>query len=291
MRAFARTETKIYCDMRKNSDVLNKTNRDGLVDRAGDLAIITAKQMRSALGFIGDVFSAIWRMLHGQTATRRVDVMREIDNAGPRAIPIVCLISFMIGLIIAFVGNMQLKLFGAEIYVAALVAISMTRILGAVMTGIIMAGRTGASYAAEIGSMRANEEIDALQTMGVSPIEFLVLPRVLALTITIPILTIIADIVAIVGGMCVAVTLMNVSAAEYWRTTLEWITFNNFAVGVLHGWLFGWVIAIIGCRCGMCATKTADGIGRATTRAVVLGIVGCVVTTAILTLIFNWIDI
>ena len=222
---------------------------------------------------------------------RQIDVLREIDNAGPRAIPIVCMMSFMIGLIIAFVGNMQLKMFGAEIYVAALVAIATTRILGAVMTGIIMAGRTGASYAAEIGSMRANEEIDALETMGIAPVDFLVLPRVIALSITMPILTIIADIVAILGGMCVAITIMNVSVVEYWKTTLEWVTFNNFAVGVLHGWLFGWVIAIVGCWCGMRAKKNADGIGRATTNAVVFGIIGCVIMTAILTIVFNWIDI
>ncbi|MBO4480348.1 MAG: ABC transporter permease [Alphaproteobacteria bacterium] len=274
-----------------------KTNRSpkkhakGFVLVVGDMGLKIAENIHSAWRFVVGVFSALKRIPGGHTSLRRVDLWREIDKAGPRAVPIICLISFMVGLIIAFVGNMQLKLFGAEIYVAALVAISMIRILGAVMTGIIMAGRTGASYAAEIGSMRANQEIDALETMGISPIDFLVLPRVLALTITMPILTIIADVVAIFGGMCVAVAIMNVSVAEYWKTTLEWITFNNFAIGVLHGWLFGWVIAIIGCRCGMTAERTADGIGRSTTRAVVYGIVGCVITTAILTLVFNWIDI
>ena len=268
-----------------------KDKPENFVDSIGNWAICLIQNVNAHLQFIRRLFVALWRMVRGRTDTRAIDLLREIDNAGPRALGIVCLISFMVGVIIAFVGNMQLKLFGAEIYVAALVAISMTRILGAVMTGIIMAGRTGASYAAAIGSMQANEEIDALQTMGISPVEFLVLPRVIALTITMPILTIVADIVAILGGMCVAVTIMNVSMAEYWRTTVDWITFNNFAIGVLHGWLFGWVIAIIGCWCGMRAKRNADGIGRATTRAVVFGIVGCVVTTAILTLLFNWIDI
>ena len=230
-------------------------------------------------------------MIRRRGVTRRIDLWVEIDNAGLRAIPIVCLISFMIGLIIAFVGHMQLAMFGAEIYVAALVAISMIRILGAIMTGIIMAGRTGASYAAEIGTMRVNEEIDALKTMGISPVQFLVVPRVVALTITMPILTIIADVVAIFGGFCVAIAVMNVSVAEYWQTTMDWLSFNNFAIGVLHGWLFGWVIAIAGCWCGMHTKRTADGVGRATTRAVVAGIVGCIVVTAILTLIFNWLDI
>ena len=260
-------------------------------ESVGNIAICATGAVVSVVRFVWCVFVAIGNLLRGRTNLRRVDLAIEIDNVGLRAIPIVCLVSFMIGMIMAFVGNMQLKMFGAEIYVAALVAISVVRIIGAIMTGIIMAGRTGAAYAAEIGSMRVNQEIDALKTMGISSIDFLVLPRVLALTITMPILTIISDIVAIFGGMFVAMTIMNISISEYWRMTLNWISFNNFAVGVLHGWLFGWVIAIAGCICGMRAERTADGIGRATTRAVVTGIVGCIVTTAILTVIFNWLDI
>ena len=204
------------------------------IERVGDCAVMVADCVRNVSKFIFEIFRAIWSMIRRRGVTRRIDLWVEIDNAGLRAIPIVCLISFMIGLIIAFVGHMQLAMFGAEIYVAALVAISMIRILGAVMTGIIMAGRTGASYAAEIGTMRVNEEIDALKTMGISPVQFLVVPRVVALTITMPILTIIADVVAIFGGLCVAIAVMNVSVAEYWQTTMDWLSFNNFAIGVLH---------------------------------------------------------
>lgn len=278
---------------RTNLEVKKQVNKKSgnLLDYLGGWVVQQIKNINGYWRFVVRIFCGLGRMMGGHAKTRPVDLLHEIDNAGPRAIPIVCLISFMIGLIIAFVGNMQLKIFGAEIYVAALVAISTTRILGAIMTGIIMAGRTGASYAAEIGSMRANDEIDAIETMGISPTEFLVLPRVVALTITMPILTMIADIVAILGGMCVATTIMSVSIAEYWKTTLEWITFNNFAIGVLHGWVFGWVIAIVGCWCGMRAARNSDGIGRATTNAVVYGIIGCVIMTAILTIIFNWIDI
>ena len=257
----------------------------------GDIAIRAMHNIYKTCIFVVDIFRGIYHICCGRGAMRRIDLLIEIDKAGWRAIPIVCLISFMVGLIIAFVGHMQLELFGAEIYVAALVAISMVRIIGAIMTGIVMAGRTGASYAAEIGSMRANDEIDALQTMGISPLEFLVLPRVIALTITMPILTIISDIVAIFGGMCVAMLIMNISISEYWYTTLDWITFNNFAVGVFHGWIFGWIIAITGCICGLRAQKSADGIGRSTTRAVVISIVGCIIATAILTIIFNWMGI
>ena len=266
-------------------------NKVDIFGRLGDSVLCAWQSVCKNIGFVFHVFRAMYYALRGRGDMRRVDLWVEIDKAGLRAIPIVCLISFMIGLIIAFVGHMQLELFGAEIYVAALVAISMVRIVGAIMTGIIMAGRTGASYAAEIGSMRANDEIDALKTMGISPMEFLVLPRVFALTITMPFLTIIADVVSILGGMCVAMAIMNVSVAEYWQTTLNWISFKNFAVGIFHGWIFGWVIAITGCICGLRAEKNADGIGRATTRAVVMGIVGCVIATAILTLVFNWLDI
>ena len=274
----------------KSSNQAPKNTKD-IFGCLGDRSLCVAQSVYKNFRFVFRVFRAMYYTLRGRGDMRRVDLWVEIDKAGLRAIPIICLISFMIGLIIAFVGHMQLELFGAEIYVAALVAISMVRIVGAIMAGIIMAGRTGASYAAEIGSMRANDEIDALKTMGISPMEFLVLPRVFALTITMPFLTIIADVVSILGGMCVAMAIMNVSVAEYWQMTLNWISFKNFAVGVFHGWIFGWIIAITGCICGLRADKNADGIGRATTRAVVLGIVGCIIATAILTVIFNWLDI
>lgn len=262
-----------------------------ICDSVGDYTLRMAAHARDGLQFCGAVFVSVGRAMRGRAVFRQIDLWGELEKAGIRAVPIACLISFMIGVIIAFVGVMQLEMFGAEIYVAALLAIATTRILGAIMTGIIMSGRTGAAYAAEIGSMQVNQEIDALRTMGVRPMDFLVLPRVLALTITMPILTIIADIVGILGGACIAMTLMNVSMTEYWKMTFEWITFNNFAIGVLHGWVYGWVIAICGCYCGLNTQRSADGIGRATTRAVVYSIVWCIVVTAILTLIFNWLDI
>lgn len=260
-------------------------------DCAGGYVLDLWENVRDVSKFMGQVFASFGRLIRGRAVFRPIDLWGELEKAGIRAIPIVCLISFMIGVIIAFVGVMQLKMFGAEIYVAALLAIATTRILGAIMTGIIMSGRTGASYAAEIGAMQVNQEIDALATMGVQPIDFLVLPRILALTITMPILTIMADIVGILGGACIALMLMNVSMTEYWAMTFDWITFNNFAIGVLHGWVYGWVIGIAGCYCGLKTRRSADGIGRATTRAVVASIVWCIAATAILTLIFTWLDI
>ena len=269
----------------------NRAKCTGLFDCVGDYTLRLLERVRDGAVFCTAVFSSFGRLLRGRAVFRGIDLWTELEKAGIRAVPITCLISFMIGVIIAFVGVMQLEMFGAEIYVAALLAIATTRILGAIMTGIIMSGRTGAAYAAEIGSMQVNQEIDALRTMGVRPIDFLVLPRVLALTLTMPILTIIADIVGILGGACIALLLMNVSMTEYWTMTFDWLTFNNFAIGVLHGWVYGWVIGICGCYCGLNTQRSADGIGRATTRAVVYSIVWCIVVTAILTLIFNWLDI
>ena len=269
----------------------NRAKCTGLFDCVGDYTLRLLERVRDGTVFCTAVFSSFGRLLRGRAVFRRIDLWTELEKAGIRAVPITCLISFMIGVIIAFVGVMQLEMFGAEIYVAALLAIATTRILGAIMTGIIMSGRTGAAYAAEIGSMQVNQEIDALRTMGVRPIDFFVLPLVLSLTLTMPILTIIAYIVGILGGACIALLLMNVSMTEYWTMTFDWLTFNNFAIGVLHGWVYGWVIGICGCYCGLNTQRSADGIGRATTRAVVYSIVWCIVVTAILTLIFNWLDI
>ena len=168
------------------------------------------------------------------------------------------LISFMVGLILAFVGAVQLKTFGAQIYVASLVTIGMTRIMGAIMTGIIMAGRTGASYAATIGTMQVNEEIDALKTMGINPVDFLVLPRIIALTVTMPILTMWADFMGMLGGGFVGVTMLDIPLVKYWDMSVAAISLNNFFVGIFHGLVFGVVTAVCGCYYGVYCGRNAD---------------------------------
>ncbi len=262
-----------------------------LCDITGEKTLCMFDRVIIVWRFCVSVFSSFVRFLRRRAVFRNIDWWYEMEQASVRAVPIVFLISFMIGIILAFVGVMQLSIFGADIYVAALLAIAITRILGAIMTGIIMAGRTGAAYAAQIGAMRINQEIDALTVMGISPFDYLILPRILALTVSMPILTIIADIVGILGGAFIALLLTNVSMTEYWAMTYDWLTFKNFAVGIFHGWVYGVIIALCGCYYGMNARRSADGIGRATTNAVVAGISWCVVATAILTLIFNWLGI
>jgi phospholipid/cholesterol/gamma-HCH transport system permease protein len=197
----------------------------------------------------------------------------------------------MVGLILAFVGALQLKSFGAQIYVASLVAIAMTRIMGAIMVGIIMAGRTGASYAAAIGTMQVNEELDALKTMGISKMDFLVLPRLLALTLAMPFLTILADLMGIIGGGFVGILMLDISPEEYWRFSLDAFNLTNFYVGIFHGFIFGIVIALCGCYFGIKTGRNADSVGLSTTKAVVFSIVWMIVMTGIITLICEVMDI
>ena len=197
----------------------------------------------------------------------------------------------MVGLIVAFVGSIQLKLFGAQIYVASLVAIAITRVMGAIMAGVIMAGRTGASYAATIGSMQVNEEVDALETMGISPFDFLITPRLLALSLMMPILTVYADLMGILGGAFVGIVMLGLSPEEYARMTLNALISKNIIVGIVHGTVFGMIIALCGCYQGLVCGRNASAVGRATTAAVVYSIVGMTVATAVLTFIFNLIGV
>jgi len=233
--------------------------------------------------FIGETLTSVWHYLTGTAVMRKVDLWFSLEDSSYKAIGIVSLVSFMVGLILAFVGAIQLKMFGAQIYVASLVAVGMTRIMGAIMAGIIMAGRTGASYAATIGTMQVNEEIDALKTMGIPTTDFLVLPRILSLLVTMPILTMLADVMGIAGGAMVGVGMLDISVTEYWKYTFDALKMNNFLVGVFHGFVYGAVIALCGCYYGVNCGRNADSVGVATTKAVVTAIVWMIVVTGILT--------
>jgi phospholipid/cholesterol/gamma-HCH transport system permease protein len=221
------------------------------------------------------------------TVTRAKDVLFALQECGPGAVGIVSLISFMVGLILAFVGAIQLRSFGAQIYVASLVTIGMIRIMGALMSGIIMAGRTGASFAATLGTMQVNEEIDALRTMGIPISEFLVVPRLFALVLVMPILTMWADFMGMFGGGFVGVMLLNIPASEYWKYSLLAWSPVNFWVGMFHGFIFGFIIALCGCYYGIHSGRNADGVGTATTKAVVSAIVWMIVATGLITLVFE----
>jgi len=235
------------------------------------------------LDFLGQSTIALLRFLTGKASFRRSDLSLLLQESGAQALPIVSLISLLVGLILGFVGAIQLRLFGAEIFVADIVAIAMVRVMGAIMTGIIMAGRTGAAFAAQIGTMQVNEEIDAMKTLGVSPVEFLVLPRMVALIVMMPLLCVYADLMGILGGVIVGVGMLGLNPIEYLNRTQEALTLTTFGIGLFHSAVFGVLVAMAGCLRGMQCGRSASDVGYAATSAVVTSIISIIVATAIIT--------
>jgi phospholipid/cholesterol/gamma-HCH transport system permease protein len=247
--------------------------RAGLVLRVGEAVVAAAAGLEGVVAFVGEATLAFGRLVTRRARYRRVDVLLEIQQAGAEALPIVTLISFLVGAILAFVGAVQLQQFGAAIYVANLVGIAMVREMGAMMTGIVMAGRTGASYAAQLGSMRVNQEIDAYTTMGISAFEFLVLPRMVALSLMMPLLCLYADAVGILGGAAVGIGMLDLSLTTYFQQTTGAVALGDLMGGVFKASVYGVLIALAGCLRGMQSGASASAVGDATTAAVVTSIV------------------
>ncbi len=261
--------------------------REPLLDRIGGSAIEVGQSSIDTLNFIGEAFLAFLKFFVGKARFQRSELMLTIQQCGAQALPIVSLISILVGLILAFIGAVQLMMFGAQIFVADLVAIAMVRVMGAVMVGVIMAGRTGAAFAAQIGTMQVNEEIDALQTLGISPMEFLVLPRMLALVIMMPLLCVYADLMGILGGFIVGVGMLDITVTQYINQTIDALNLYHFFIGIFHALVFGVLIALAGCLRGIQCGRSASAVGQATTSAVVTSIVSIVVATAIITVVAN----
>lgn len=243
------------------------------------------------LEFIGEATLALLRLCHGQARFRRSDMLMTMESCGGQALPIVSLISFLVGLILAFVGAIQLQLFGAEIYVADLVGIAMVRLMAAIMTGIVMAGRTGGAFAAQLGTMQVNQEIDALRTMGISPMEFLVLPRMLALALMMPLLCLYANIMGVLGGMVVGVSLLDIGLIQYYNETVAAVRLWDLGIGIFSGIVFGVIVSLAGCMRGMECGRSASAVGEAATSAVVTAVVGIILSTAVITIICNMLGI
>jgi len=227
--------------------------------------------------FLGESLLSLWRLIRGRAIFRPVDVWLLMQQTGAEALPIVSLISALVGMILAFVGAYQLEMFGAEIYIAAGVGIGMVREMAPMMTGILIAGRTGAAFAAQIGTMEVNEEIDALRTMGISPVDFLVMPRVLALGLMMPLLYLYANLLGIAGGALVGSGMFDIPLAQYLSQTWSWVGISDFVVGLVKSFIFGMVIASAGCLRGMQSGRSASAVGEATTSSVVTGIVAIIV--------------
>ena len=256
-----------------------------ILAKIGNVTIEMHRSWTAMLTFIGDVFVAFINFLRGKAHFRTSDLLFQIEAAGPSALFIVTLISVLVGMILAFVGAVQLRLFGAEIFIANLVGLGMAREMGAMMTAIIMAGRTGAAYAALLGTMQVNEEIDALQTIAVSPIEFLVLPRLIALIITMPLLCIYADFMGIIGGAIVSATMLDISFFQYFQQIQGFVGLNHFIIGIVKATIFGILIATAGCFRGLQCGRSASAVGFAATSAVVTSIVLIIVADAIITVL------
>ena len=255
--------------------------RASLVARLGQAGLSAWQSLLAAVTFLGDVSMGFVRLLQRRVRLRWRDFWVVVQSNSSGALPIVTLIALLVGVIIAFLGVVVLQRFGAGYYVSFLVGYGMLREMGALMTGIIMAGRTGAAFAAELGSMKITEEIDALSTLGVSPIDHLVLPRVLGLFVMMPLLAIYADFIGIAGGMLVAVTLLDLSPTQFIGGLLTVVTLSDGLLGILKATIFGLIIGLAGCMKGMQTGTDAGAVGRSATAAVVLGITLIIMANAV----------
>jgi phospholipid/cholesterol/gamma-HCH transport system permease protein len=258
----------------------------GFLESVGAKSLRVIERCRELLAFVGELVLSFGRLFRGKATYLRSDLVQYIQEAGAEALPIVSLISFLIGMIFAFVGVMQLENFGAGIYTANLVAVAMVREMAPIMTAIIMAGRTGAAYAAQIGTMKVNEEVDALTTLGMDPIDFLVTPRVIALIVMLPMLTLYGSLMGILGGTVVGLAMVDVSLVQYLSQTVDSVGLNSLLGGLFKSVVYGSLVAIAGCQQGLACGNSAMAVGESTTRAVVMGIVLIVVSASILTVIY-----
>jgi phospholipid/cholesterol/gamma-HCH transport system permease protein len=237
--------------------------------------------------FVGECVIGAFRLLKSPHKFRWRDCIYEMEHCGAMALPIVSLISFLVGVTLAYTGALVLRQYGGDIYVADLIGLAVVREMGAVMTGVVLAGRTGAAFAATLGNMKANEEIDALETLGISAVDFLVMPRLVALGIMMPLLAMYANALGILGGMAVGMGVLNIPPAAYWIEMLTIVDLSAVSVGVIKAAAFGVIVGLSGCLRGLQADRSAEGVGRAATSAVVTAILLCTVADAIFAVLFN----
>jgi phospholipid/cholesterol/gamma-HCH transport system permease protein len=239
------------------------------------------------LEFLGEQVIALGNLFRGRAQFRWSDAWLVMQECGPQALGIVALINFLVGLIIAFVGAVGLEQFGATIYVADMVAVGTTREMGCIMTGIILCGRTGAAFAAQLGTMKVNEEINAFKTFGISPMEFLVLPRMIALVLMMPLLCVFADLIGMFGGFVVSTLMLHISPTQYIQRSMDAVHLKSFLLGIIKGSFFGFIVAYTGCLRGMQCGNNAAAVGDATTKAVVAGITAIIASDGIFAVICN----
>jgi phospholipid/cholesterol/gamma-HCH transport system permease protein len=262
-------------------------SRYGLSTRVGVFAYGCAAQIKQFVDLLGAVVLFVPRLMMRRAKIRRAELIEVLAESSSRALVIVAIVNVLMGAILAFVGAVQLKTFGAGIYVANLVGIASVRELTPIITAIVIAGRTGASFAARIATMQGNEEIDALTTLGVSPVESLVLPRVVALSLLMPLVYVYGCAFALLGGLLVSIPVLDITATAYLAQTQEAIAAPNFALGTLKAFVFGSLVALVGCHYGLGASRSAAGVGAATTSAVVVSIIGIIALDAVFAVCAN----
>ncbi|HEY0945022.1 MAG TPA: ABC transporter permease [Opitutaceae bacterium] len=242
---------------------------------------------RNFATFVGECVLSSVNLAKHPNKFRWRDCVREMQQCGAMALPIVSLISFLVGVTLAYTGAVILRQFGGDIWVADLVGLSMVREMGAMMTGIVLAGRTGAAFAAEIGNMKANEEIDALETLGIRPVDFLVIPRMVALGLMMPLLSLYANALGIFGGMVIAKGVLDIPPTAYWVEMLTIVDLSDVMTGLIKAFTYGGIVGLSGCLRGLQADRSAAGVGQAATSAVVTAILLIIVADAIYAVVFD----
>lgn len=258
----------------------------GLIETIGAASIEVVIDARRQVAFLGAILIRFVRLLAHPRRLRLNAVVSHVERTGMDAVPIVFLLSFLIGTVMAYQGSTQLERFGAQIFTVDLIGISVLRELGVVLTAIIVAGRSGSAFTAEIGSMVVNEEVDAARTIGIEPIDALVLPRLLALLVTLPLLTFIADLAGLLGGGLVVIGALEITVAQYLDRLLQAVTLQTFWIGLVKAPVFAFLIAMVGCYHGLIVERSAQSVGLMTTRAVVVGIFLVIVADAAFSVVF-----
>jgi phospholipid/cholesterol/gamma-HCH transport system permease protein len=275
----------------EKEDVGRSKARPPFLQRVGTSGLTMWEGGAGMLRFLGENVLALSKLLRGAAQFRWSDAFLVMQETGPRALGIVALINFLVGIILAFVGANQLARFGASIYTADLVGIAAVREMAPIMTGIILCGRTGAAFAAQLGTMKVNQELEAFQTFGISSVEFLVLPRMLALILMMPLLCIFADLIAVGGGFFVSTLMLDITPKVYLSRTVETITLTSFLLGIFKGSFFGVLVALTGCLRGMQCGTNAAAVGLATTSAVVTGITAIIAADGLFAVICDFLRI
>lgn len=275
----------------ETTPVEEERDRRGVRERVTDFLSRVGEEAVENMAFTGETVTGFFRAARNPRHFRWGDAFEAMQQTGAKALPIVGLISFLVGMILAYQGAVQLRRFGADIFVADLVGLAIVREMGPMMAAVVLAGRTGAAFAAQIGAMKVNEEVDALETLGLSPVDFLVLPRMLALVLMMPLLAVYADFLGIIGGLVVGMLAMEMTPVSYLSRTMEAILMMDVYSGLIKSVAFGVLIAYSGCLRGMQCMRSSAGVGRAATSAVVTGILMVIVADAIFAVIFNLIGL